>query len=79
MKLNSDQAHKLWSALSHFGLVSFRPRSLVVLALGHFGLIIIWMVISLFFCCFVFLFVNLYHYGRVGQYECVRVVRGGFM
>ena len=25
-----------------------------------------------------FLFINLYHYGRVGQYGCVRVVRGGF-
>ena len=28
VKLNTDQAHKLWSALSHFGPVSFRPRSL---------------------------------------------------
>ena len=27
---------------------------------------------------FYFLFINLYHYGRVGQYECVRIVRGGF-
>ena len=40
----------------------------MVSAWGHFGLI--WIVISFFI-----LFINLYHYGRVGQYECVRVVR----
>ena len=50
------------------GAESFRPC--VVSALGHFGLI--WIVISFL------LFINLYHYGRVEQRECVRVVRGGF-
>ena len=51
---------------------SFRPcvvSAQVVSIMGHFGLSCI---------VFVFLFINLYQYGRVGQYECVRVARGGF-
>ena len=56
------------------GSESFRPcvvSAKVVSALGHFGLI--WIVISFFFFFFC-LFINLF----LGQYECVRVVRGGF-
>ena len=61
------------------GAVSFRPCVEILFlggggggAGGHFGLIC--RVGSSFFP----LFINLYHYGRVGQYGCVRVVTGGF-
>ena len=56
------------------GAESFRPRvasAYVVSAMGHFGLI--WIVISFLFS----VYYPLYHYGSVGQYECVIVVRVG--
>ena len=63
MKLNIELAHKLWSALCRFGLCCFGPGSFRPNLDSNFVFL---------------LFINLYRYGRVGQYECVRVLRGGF-
>ena len=68
----NELAPRLWSALSHFG-----PQVLCRFYLGCFGLGSFRPNLdSKFF--FFSVNINLYHYGRVGQYELIRVVRGGF-